>query len=203
MNRYIIILGICSLFVLSLAMFSCVKPCLEADHDFSVSESFLPEKDSIRIGDSLFITCIIPKIEKDRYTQVIINFSGANNIGDHLVISDISKFNTQRDASDSFSYFKIQGNIYSDQYGVKQLSFAEIDTAYQLQVGLIAQKRGLYIFTIPDMPGVYRNGQAKCGRGNFQILNANVNKHLYLFENLWGPIISPYDAAHSYCVKVK
>jgi len=195
----LIIGTICSLLVI---VNSCVKPCHEPDYHFSVIDSFFPEKDSVTVGDTVWLMCIIPKMEKDLNTQMIINFSNAAFLGVNLVLSDISKFNVQRDAADSFSYVNGQGRIYSDQYGGKQLSFAEVDTAYQLKIGLIALKAGLYILTLPDMPGVYRKGSQHCGIGNFQILNTNNNKHLYLFENLWGPLAS-YDSIHSYCVKVK
>jgi hypothetical protein len=148
-----------------------------------------------------YFECIIPKKEKDTKTGKVIDFSNLENLGNNLVISDISKFDKQRNAEDSFLYFNVHGKIYSDQHGIKQLNFEETDTAYLLKVGLIAQKVGQYIFTLPDAPGIYRKGYPKCGRGNFEILNSNTDKHLYLFEDMWGAL-SEYDSSHSYCVKV-
>ncbi len=182
-------------------LIGCHKPCNEPDYHFSVTESFSPEKDSIKVGDTFFLMCIIHKMQMDISTKMVIDFSNLVSFGDHLVISDISKFNIQRDAADSFSYFNIEGKIYSDQYGAKQLSFTENDSTYRLKVGLVALKAGSYIFTVPDAPNVTRKGHVKCGLGNFQIFNSNVNKHLYLFENMWGPL-SNYDSSHSYCIKV-
>ncbi len=196
MNKFIIQISIILFFN------ACHRPCNEPDYNFSVTESFFPEQDSINVGDTLFLTSIIPKAETDINTRMIIDFSSLGNLGDNLVISDISKFNTQRDAADSFSYFNVHGKIYSSQYGAKQLTFEETDSAHFLKVGLIALKKGLYILTVPDIPGVYRTGHVKCGRGNFEILNSNVDKHLYLFENMWGQL-SNYDSLHSYCIKVK
>jgi hypothetical protein len=198
MNRLFIIVII---FLIVSADSGCGKPCHEPDYNFLISDSFLPEKDSINVGDTLFLICVVPKMETDTNTKMIINFSNLGNLGDNLVISDISKFKMQRNAADSFSYFNVYGKIYSDQYGAKQLSFEETDSTYSLKVGLIALKAGLYIFTLPDAPGIYRKGHVKCGRGNFEILNSNIDKHLYLFENIWGQL-STYDSAHSYCIKV-
>jgi hypothetical protein len=182
----------------------CHKPCNEPDYNFSVFESFSPEKDSVNIGDTLYLNCEIPKMIRDNNTGQIINFSNLGNLGDNLVISDISKFSdAKRDAADSFSYINIYGKIYSDNNGARQLQFMETDSSYRLKVGLILLKAGLYVFTIPDDTGVYRNGHLKCGVGNYAVLNSNVNKHLYLFEDLWGPIISTYDRYRSYCIKVK
>lgn len=140
-------------------------------------------------------------METDINTLTAIDFSNLSNLSNHLIISDIFKFKMERDATDCFSYFNVHGKIYSDQYGAKQLSFEENDSTYSLKVGLVALKAGLYIFTLPDAPGIYRKEHVKCGRGNFEILNSNVDKHLYLFENIWGNL-SIYDSLHSYCIKV-
>ncbi len=131
-------------------LISCHKLCNEPNHNFSVTESFYPETDSISIGDTLFLMCIIPKMEEDTETKMIVNFSNLGNLGDDLIISDISKFNMQRNAGDSFSYINVEGAIHSDQYDAKQLSFSETDSTYRLKVGLVALKAGLYIFTVPD-----------------------------------------------------
>jgi hypothetical protein len=181
----------------------CTKPCHEPDHNFSVFESFTPEKDSMQIGDTLYLNWEILKMQMDKNTGTLINFSNLGNLGDHLIISDINKFyDVKRDAADSFSFINIYGKIYSDDYGAKQLQFMETDSSYRLKVGLILLKAGLYVFTIPDATGINRNGHIKCGIGNYEVLNANMNKHLYLFENLSGPL-STYDRNRSYCLKVK
>lgn len=181
--------------------FGCGKRCNEPDHYFVVSDSFSPEKDSIQVGDTLFFECTIPKLEEDIKTGMLINFSNLVNLGDNLVISDISKFSTHRNAADSFEFVSILGNIYTDQYNAHQLNFVETDSSYIVKIGFIALKKGIYIFTLPDAPGVYRKNHIKCGRGNFRILNSNMDKHLYLFTEIVGSL-SNYDATHSYCVKV-
>ena len=198
MNKFSILL--CIIVVIS----GCDKPCNEPDYDFSVFESFSPERDSMNIGDTLYLNCEIPKMEKDNNTGQVINFSNLGNLSDHLLITDISKFFApKREAADSFSYINIYGKIYSDNNGAKQLQFMETDSSYRLKLGLILLKAGLYVFTIPDATGVYRNGHLKCGVGNYAVLNTNVDKQLYLFEDLWGAIISTYDRNRSYCIKVK
>ena len=201
--RFIFLIYLTIIVILS----SCHKPCNQPNYSLAVTAFFSPEKDSVSVGDTLWLSCVIPKNMTDINSQSKINFSNAENLGGNLFVSDISAFTDQRWAVDSFLYFSAIGQIYSDSKlnprGVKQLSYHESDTAYPLRAGLIAAKRGTYILTVSDVPGVYRKGSPNCGIGNFQILNANVNKHLYLFENLWGAILSPYDKASSYCFKVK
>ena len=98
-----------------------------------------------------------------------INFSSLGNLGDNLVISDISKFNTQREMPQIVFHISMSREVSSSQYGAKQLTFEETDSAHFLKVGLIALKKGLYILTVPDIIGVYRTGHVKCGRGNSEI----------------------------------
>ncbi len=184
---------------------SCHKPCNQPDYSFSFTDNFFPEKDSISIGDTLWLICKIPKDSMiDSYSQKEVNFSNAENFIGNLIISDIAAFENQRWAIDSFTYFNVTGTIYTDAKAnhVKQISFSESDTAFLLKIGLVAARKGIYILTVPDIPGVYRKGYGKCGAGNFEILNANTNQHLYLFEDRWGQLAS-YDRIRSYCFKVK
>ncbi len=194
------------IFIIAVGFFNCCrKPCNLPNYTFSVNDSFSPEKDSINIGDTLWLTCTISKTQIDINTQANINFDNAENLGSNLVISDISRFNLERGAVDSFNYIQQYGNISTDPtsnpQGVKQLRFEESSDSYLLKVGLIAKKEGNYILTVPDNPYVFRRGMAKCGTADFKILNVNINKHLYLFENIWG-LLSEYDRNHSYCFKV-
>lgn len=186
--------------------FSCHKPCNESDHRFSINYNFADEKDSINVGDTLWLMSETSTRINDLNTQQEVDFSNAENMGSALSIADITKFHSaQRGAVDSFNFTAINGNIYTNQSlnpnGTKQITFSESDNKYQLKIGIIALKRGIYIFSISDIPAVFRKDKGKCGMASFEILNNNADKHLYLFQNLWGPL-STYDATHSYCFKV-
>ena len=61
-------------FCIIVVISGCLKPCNEPDYYFTVFESFFPERDSMNIGDTLYLDCKIPKMEKDNNTGHIINF---------------------------------------------------------------------------------------------------------------------------------
>jgi hypothetical protein len=186
---------------------ACKKPCHQPDYHFSINSSFAIEKDSMPVGDTLWLTCESSTNMLDLNTKSQIDFSNAQNFGSALIISDINKFHSLiRGAVDSFDFVKARGDIYTiqnlDPNGTKQLNFAEGNDMYSLKIGMVAKRKGLYILSIVDIPNVvYRKGQEQCGKGSFEILNNNLNRHFYLFENLWGPL-SEYDKKHGYCVKV-
>lgn len=182
------------------ASYSCHKGCHEQNYIFTSNDLFSPEKDSIRVGDTLILSCIIKK------SQRLVYFSNAENLGGNLIISNIDSFNRpSRGAAADFSYFDIMGSLYTDAnlnptYG-KQISFQELDSSYNLNVGLVATARGSYILTIEDQPGIFRAGSPGCGVANFIFANSNKNKHIYLFESQHDSL-SIDDKIHSYCVKV-
>jgi hypothetical protein len=193
--------------VVTLVFIECHKPCNEPDYTFKTGEFFSPEVDSIKIGDTLWLQSIVPKLQEDINTQQQVDFSHAQNMGSTLIISDIYRFsNSDRGAIGKFEYFKKTGNIFSDpkldSSGVKQLAYYETDSSYTLEIGMIAKDTGNYILTVTDNLGVYRKGETRCGVASFEIINQNNNRHQYLFENVIGTL-SEYDTEHSYCIKVK
>lgn len=199
--KYILLLS----FIFSY-LIGCHKPCKESDHLFTIDFNFTDGKDSINIGDTIWLSCETSTTMFDKNTQTEIDFRNAENIASALTIADVAKFRSlQRGAIDSFSFIKVIGDIFTDQKldpaGTKQIVFLESDSKYQFKTGIIAQKKGTYIFSIADITTVFIKNKGKCGKASFEVKIANTNKHLYLFENMWGQL-SVYDSMHSYCFKV-
>ena len=179
---------------------SCRKPCQSDNFEYSGADVFFPEKDSIKVGDTVFVSCIIRK------SEIPEGFTHVENLGGNLIISNIDSFRlSSRGAVNDFSYINIQGGLYSDMTAspdnVKQISYLETDSSYNLLVGLIGLKKGSYVLTYTDVPGVRWSGPGKCGTANMFFNNVNENKHSYLFEDKLGPS-SPRDSATSYCLMV-
>lgn len=186
---------------------SCRKPCSEPNYSFSIKGYFTPEKDSVRVGDTLYFISETPTELKDVNTNIEVKYSEAVNLGSGIIITDISKwYNGENGAVDSFSFFNLIGNAYTDPnwaaHDTKQLRFEEANEKYQLKIGIVAQKPGAYAFFVGDAVNVYRRGKPYCGIAKFEILNSNTNQHLYIFENLLNGEMSDYDKKHTYCIKV-
>ena len=206
MNRYALLISF-ALFQILIAASSCVKPCHESDHDFSIPESFIPEKDSLAVGDTLWVSSVISKQLVDTFTKQPFEFSNPNNLGSTLFVSDIRHFlDDQRGAVKDFNLINRAGRLFTVADAgpdrVLQISFDQQNDQYVLLGGLVARKSGLYIFTFSDANGVYRNDHPKCGLSNFTFTNANVNQHLNLFTDFTGYPFDEFTRTHSFCVKV-
>jgi len=186
--------------LLGLLCFSCKKPCQDYVFQYNGTDYFFPEKDSVQVGDTLYLSCVIKK------SDLPDNLKQEENLGGNLIISDIDSFQSaHRGAVANFNFINIQGSLYTDPKlnpdNVKQIRFVQVDTSYNLLVGLVTLKSGSYVLTYTDVPGVHWSGSGKCGTANMYFDNINNNKHLYLFEDKFGPS-SPRDSATSYCVRV-
>jgi len=183
----------------------CHKPCNESNYLFETTAKFSPQFDSIQVGDTIWLTSLIPKPVLDKNSGKTIAYENANWCST-LIISDILKFKeSNRGAISDFDFSAKIGNIYSapltDTTNVKQISYQEYVMGYELNIAIIARKAGSYILTIPDNQYLFRKNKPKCGTAELVILNENTDKHLSLFEDVWGSL-SAYDKAHCYCVKV-
>src|SRR4051812_41545035 len=87
----------------------CKKPCQDVLFEYNGSDIFYPEADSIKIGDTLYLSCIIRK------SALASNLNKQENLGGNLIVSSVDSFaNSNRGAVQSFNYFNIQGQLYSD-----------------------------------------------------------------------------------------
>jgi hypothetical protein len=185
----------------SLLFVRCRKPCQADIFAYSGADLFYPEKDSMRVGDTLFLSCIIIKSDlPDHVTH-------AENLGGNLIISSIDSFLvSSRGAVAQFDYVNLEGSLYTlnntSPGNVKQVQYLETDSSFNLKVGLVTLRSGLYIFTFTDVPGVRWSGPGKCVTGNMFFANINANKHLNLIEDKFGMPLSMADSITGYCIKV-
>lgn len=194
-----------SVFVL-LFFVACHKPCVPNHYTFSIeSVLFTPNKDSIRIGDTVFLESVTPTKMMDNANGRTVDYSGANNFGSTLGIGEIIGINNIKDAVDSFSFKAIKGSIYSDPKlsptRVKQIKYLEENGYYRLSIAIIALKRGVYIISTSDMPDVVR----KCDRSTIAMkISNNADQHLHYLKDIYygSTQIDPLDSTHAYCFKV-
>lgn len=184
----------------------CVKNCKEVKYYFSMNQVFLPEKDSIFVSDTVWLTSSHSTTFNDTITNHEVNFSNAQLGTNIRILSFSDSLRSYVGVVDNFEEIKVFGtetgnnNIPKENKGVH---YEEKDGKYLLKFGFIAKKRGTYLFSVGNDISVIRSNNG-CEKADVQITNANANNHIYIIQN-WFPgyEIPNYERTHSYCFTVK
>lgn len=170
----------------------CPKPCIETNYSFNAKVHIVPDSDSVNVGDSIYIMSSFPTELTDQNTSLKIDYSGATSIGITLAVSQlIPDSSLATDAVANFEYFSKSGKIYNDRNipspnGVQQLTYEETNGSYELKIGLIPKKRGVYVLGIGNGLSVGRKNNRRCEKASFYTNLENTTQHFYLLYN-WDP----------------
>jgi hypothetical protein len=188
-----------------LSSIGCGKNCKDAKYSFSMDETFSPEKDTITVGDTLWVTSSHSTTFQDLIRNAEVDFSNSqigSNIG-ILNFPDTSQ--TVLGAVNDFTIIKVYGNeVGNDNIPTENRGFfyEEISGNYILKLGFIANQKGVFTISLGNsISTVKRKGG--CEKADIEIDNANTNNHLYYYQNFRpGYQISDYERKHMYCFKV-
>lgn len=193
---------------LLLTLTGCPSVCTETTYSFAVTAAFSPQNDSIQVGDTLFLTSTFPSKLPDRLSGKEVDYVNASNLGTSIFV-DLLPDNKSAlvDAVSNFDYVSRKGRIYTDPTvpsptRVSQLQYQQIATNYELSVGFIARKKGIYCLTVSSG---YSTGKINtdCDKASFDISLVNTDQHLqYLSRYLNTSTVPDYNARGSYCFKV-
>lgn len=207
---YVTVICFCIFF--STVFSTCKKGglgCANAVYSFKDSATAFPDIDSIYVGDTLFISSNIPTNQTDLSSGQIVDYSNASNLSLSiqflkLVGGSVSDPGTIYVAN-KFSCIPVIGAQITDPFteGERSFSFKERTDMYNLKVAMIPQDTGAYLIAISNGVNVTRSS-GKCTKANYEIDFANIDQHLYLYQNNRpGYIINNYEKTHVYCFKVK
>lgn len=198
------ILALHTLFLLE----SCNKYCssITAGHPISLNGGYTlysPTRDSINIGDTIFLNVTVPEKLIENANNSSIDFSSANNMVPNISFSSLKGVQSQTGALDSFILIKQVGsfsvNSLLPEFSVSVI-FDEQGGNYFFSLGCIAQKRGVYLITVSDIPDASKN----CTHAAISIVSNSSDSHLHYLKDIYygGGAILPIDSTHSYCFKV-
>ena len=184
---------------------SCGKRCVDAQYNFNMQEVFYPEKDSILVGETLFMESVHSTIFNDTLINKSIDFSGSN-IGSSLrLLRFPDNSSTVVGGMNDFEIHILEGNapgndnIPTENKGV---FFTERNGNYRLKISLIAKQKGIYAISLGDAIGIVEKRNS-CEKANISIKNVNLNKNLYYYQNFFNGLpINDYSKTHVYCFKV-
>lgn len=182
--------------------------CANNVYSFKASAEASPDKDSIHIGDTIWIRSNISTKLVDQVSGQIIDYRNASNLSQSiqllkLVGGDFSNPGAIY-AANNFTYSAFAGTQINDPFseGQRSFSFMEQNSVYKLSVAIVARDTGTYLLAISDAVNVSRLTD-KCTRANYGFYFENTNQHLYFNQNNRpGYAISSYEQTHAYCFKV-
>lgn len=165
-----------SLFYISLNI-SCGKlVCSDSvKYAFDIQAEMHPDKDSIQIGDTMWLEVNAPTTFVDNISNQPVDFSGAENLGTSISMRNFYDENASiSDVDKSFDYISIIGSTTppSGQYS-RSCLFKEINNTYQFKMGIVPKEKGLFGMILGSPAGIYRkaiNAQKHLLRLHLKIL---------------------------------
>ncbi len=166
----------------------CPKPCIDASYSFVINSQIKPDLDSLRLTDTLFLISNFSTSLIDQLSGKLIDYSGATDLESTLSIAELTTGTGDPKGSVyEFNYISEYGMIYNNTTipspdKVQQLKYQQVGNNYQLRVGLIPQKKGIFALGIGDGVSISRNKSNSCEKASFTFTLANTSQHIYYYH---------------------
>lgn len=194
------------LFIYTITAFSTCKKnilgCTESSIFFNVDAKVHPDKDSINIGDTIYVEVNIPTTLADQ-NNTMIDYSKANNLGTvmgFVKVANVSPIKLD-DAVADFSYSLISGKEISSSNSqiLKEYLFEESSGRYLFKLAIIPKSSGTFSFNLGNAVNVIREGNS-CPKAAFNFLLKNTtDQHYYLYPG--GAGVTPAGADYYFYVQ--
>lgn len=157
--------------------------CAQTKYSFELAVKAYPDKDSINIGDTVWLEVNSPTQFKEAASGQMIDYSKAENLGSAIAFSGLSAENAFTVKSvDKFNYFLKEGleTANTDVGLYKEYLFIEKNNRYLFLLGIVAKEKGTYRIVFSNAANVYRSND-KCTKAGFIINFKDTDQHIYLF----------------------
>jgi len=175
--------------------FQCNKrlDCANTVYSFELGVKAYPDKDSINVGDTIWLEINEPTTLKDAFTGQMIDYSGAANLSTTIGIAELISANTVETRGNTFFNFLVLNGteiFRPDTNSFREYRFDEINNKYQFKIGVIPKKTGVYKLFVGSAANVYR-AMDQCTRASFAINFTSTNQHLFYNEIVLPGVILP------------
>lgn len=210
-----LIISIIFILVVTMSQSGCSGFCSPGNQDNRLNltggtVTITPDSDSIRVGDTLWLRSVIPTQLIERSStgdSSKIDFNGATNVVTdfHIMVPVVA--DSIIDGIDSFKYFTIHGSVKvnpSAPHAAKTVYYVDNGDSYQFSMGLIAEKKGIYVLSYID---IYQ-AEKKCVFASIEVLMNNKDNHQHYLSGIhypgspYGDTSYPIEITHEYCFKV-
>jgi hypothetical protein len=162
---------------------SCKKiniDCSRTIYTFKISIEVFPQKDTLKIGDTIWFRLNSPVQLRDLNSNTFINYSSAANLGSVVNFRALSTSKEYTiDAVSMFTYNLKEGIELRSTNDNIEYRFGEKNNNFLFLVGIIPKNKGTYRIVFSNAANVFRNTD-KCTKASFQINISNSDRHPYL-----------------------
>ena len=186
---------LCSILLLFICSTSCFKAhiCADAiDYTFDINAIVFPDKDSIYIGDTIWLEVNSPTLFTNKMTGQPVDFSIAANLGTSISIGQfLNKDSVGVNVDNLFNYVSVIGSWVPPTGNANRgCTLKEVNNTYQLKVGIVPKQKGLYLLILGSPSGIYRKYDV-CSKASFTFTFKDTHQHMYLSPYYDSSIIIP------------
>lgn len=199
-------------FIVSLLIFilfssgKCIKiplDCTATKYSFELKAKAYPDKDTISIGDTIWLEISSSTQFRDVMSGQIINYSNTVNLGSGITFSALSSANQFTINSVGKFDFVLKEGIelrrgYNNGLG-NEYRFIERNNLYLFLLGIVAKEKGTYAIVFSNASNVYRSDD-KCTKAGFNINFESTNQH-YPLNPSYIPGTNPKGGDYYFVVK--
>jgi hypothetical protein len=186
---------------------TCNRECIDNSFGFVVQVNVTPIKDSLSVGDTLWINSLSSTTMRDIDSSNKILFDHSPNMGYTLRTVKLLGAGATTGAINDFSFVIAEGGpILGDAFidEEKSFKFSEDSETYKLRFGMVCKTKGIYCLNISNGVNIYSPRHGSCGRATILFRLENVNQHLEYLQELYylGNQVTHGDIESSCCFKV-
>ena len=178
--------------------------CANTVYSFEMGIKAYPDRDSISVGDTIWLEINEPATLKDALSGKMIDYSDAANLGTAISFAKlIAVSQTDDQVASQFKFVLLQGNEIArpDTSKYREFNFSELNDFYKFKLAIIPKEPGVFKMFVSSASNVYRKND-KCTKAGFTINFKETNQHFYFNEvSFPGIILSGKNGVYLFKVK--
>jgi len=193
------------LLISSTAIYStCHKPLLgcESSYSFLMNPRVYPDKDTVSIGDTIWVEINSSDTFIDAISNQTIKFDNAENLGTNMgFVKLVNASPTQlADAVNDFQFNLFIGQEIGSTMPqrIKNYLVSYNNGSYKFKLAIITKSSGIYSFNLGNAANVFKNGEP-CPKANFNFQLIQTNQHYYLYPG--GSGVTPTGSDYYFYVR--
>jgi len=168
---------------------NCTKlpfDCAKIVYSFQLPVKAFPDKDTIEVGDTIWLEINEPTLIRDGISGEMINFSGTSNLGSAISFRYWDKLlSTWIEGAGRYEFILYKGNELKATSLSIEYRFIEEGGQYRFKVGIIPKEKGLQRLLFSSSNNTFREND-KCTKASFTINFKDTDQHYYLSPSYTG-----------------